>query len=172
MIERGRIRRPLPIRLNPLGESHMNYFLLEPDVPFGLGDAAEFDQNPAAVVKGVRSFTRIDLVLWEVPAADLTTIQGVYLMSLPLASSLQGFTGLRKAPFTLSFEPQMFELGAFEGESLPGLVCFEVTGTVATADFAHAADAPGLIVTEPVLRHLEGFNLDGCTVRPYTSPAR
>lgn len=138
-----------------------NYFSASLEVPFNLGPAAEFDENPESCVDGVKPFTRIDLVLLQLPIPDFTTTDAVYFAVPALAEELQHLRGLRRRECTLAFDEQMKELGEFAGKSLPDLVCFDVTGTYGQDDFAHLEGETDLLVSEAGLAVLRGYNLGG-----------
>lgn len=151
----------------------MNYYSASLEVPFGLGDDAEFNQDPASWIDGVKPFTRIDLVLFQLPIPDFTTTDGIYFATPALASELQKLRGLRTRDFTLTFDKQMEELGQFEGKSIPELVCFEVIGTFGTDDFAHLDGEPDLLVSEQALAVLQRFNLGELSeIAPFSPSSR
>lgn len=151
----------------------MNYYSASLEVPFGLGDGAEFDQDPASWVDGVKPFIQIDLVLFQLPIPDFTTTDGVYFAVPPLADELRKLRGLRERSFTQTFDEQMEELGQFEGKTIPELVCFEVTGRFGIDDFAHLDGEPDLLVSEQALAVLRRFNLGELSeIAPFSSSSR
>lgn len=151
----------------------MNYYSASLEVPFGLGGNAEFNQDPASWVDGVKPFTRIDLVLFQLPIPDFTTTDGVYFAVPALAAELRALRGLRERSFTLAFDEQMEELGEFAGKTIPELVCFEVTGAFGTDDFAHLDGEPDLLVSERALSVLRRFNLGGLSeIAPFSPSTR
>jgi hypothetical protein len=128
-------------------------------VPFGFGDNVELDHDPASLRQGRNPFRRIDLTLYELPIPDFTTTYGIYFATPPLADQLRPLRGLRERDFNLSFDPQMRELGAFEGKQLPELVCFKVTGIFGVDDFAHIEGEADLLLSERAAAVLRRFDL-------------
>jgi len=146
----------------------MTYFSVSLEVPFRLGDNAEFNQDPAFWMDGVKPFVRIDVVLLETPIPDLTTTDGIYFTSPRLADELKELSGLRERDYTLAFDDQMKELGEFGGGKVPELMCFEVTGRYGRHDFAHVNGLTDLLVSEQALAMLRHFDLgDLADIRPF-----
>jgi hypothetical protein len=113
--------------------------------------------------------TNVDLVLYALPIPDFTTISPLYFASPPLAAALSPFSGLRQRSYTLKFDEQMEELGDFEDEELPELICFEIVGTFGESDFAYVEGVPGVLVSERALKTLRQFDLGIARVTPYES---
>lgn len=145
----------------------MTYSELMLEVPFGLGDLAEFDQEPSHWIDGVKPMTIIDVVLYSSSIPDLATTDGVYFATSRLGSAMVGLTGLRRRDFTISLDDQMRELGEFDGWAMPELMCFEVTGTYGVDDFAHVEGVIGLLASERAVAILAGFDLGSGTVSSY-----
>ncbi|OZD56643.1 hypothetical protein CH252_05035 [Rhodococcus sp. 06-1477-1B] len=145
----------------------MKYFAVDFDVPFEFGDAVKIDQDPASWRDGRRPSITIDLLLVQLPIPDLTTTFGIYFATPALATKLRSFSGLRERQFTLSFDPQMEELGEFEGKELPELTCFEVVGTYPEHDFAHVKGVSGLLVSEQAWAAVQQFDLGDADVELY-----
>ena len=134
-------------------------YVVSLEVPFGFGDDVELDHDPASLRHGLKPFLRIDLTLYELPIPDFTTTYGIYFATPPLAEQLRPLRGLREREFSLSFDPQMQELGAFEGKQLPELVCFDVTGTFGVDDFSHVEGEADLLVSQRAAAALRRFDL-------------
>ena len=147
-------------------------YVVSLEVPFGFGDDVEIDQDPASLRQGLKPFRRIDLTLYELPIPDFTTTYGLYVATPSLAEQLRSLRGLRERDFSLSFDTQMEELGAFEGKHIPELVCFDVTGAFGVDDFAHVEGRAGLIASKRAIAVLRRFDLGQLgTIRPFR-PAR
>lgn len=148
------------------------FYVVSLEVPFGFGEDAELDHDPASLRQGRKPFRRIDLTLYELPIPDFTTTYGIYFATPHLAEQLRPFSGLHERDFTLSFDPQMEELGAFEGKQLPELVCFDVTGTFGTDDFSQLEGQAGLLTSDKAIAVLRRFDLGQlATIRRFR-PAR
>jgi len=145
----------------------MKYFQVHLEVPFNYGENVKIDQDLSHLRHDRRPFITIDLLLLELPIPDLTTTFGIYLATPKLAAQLRTFTGLRERQFTLGFDPQMEELGEFEGKELPELVCFEVTGTWPQQDFAHVRGVAGLLISENAWSTVSTYNLGDADVEVY-----
>lgn len=140
------------------------------EVPFGFGDDAELAHSPSSLRQGLKPFRRIDLTLHELPIPDFTTTYGIYIATRALAERLRPFSGLREREFSLSMDPQMQELGAFDGKQIPELVCFEVTGTYGVDDFSHIEAEADLLVSPRAIAVLRSFNLGPLgTIRRFRS---
>lgn len=139
--------------------SRPRFSVVSLEVPFDYGDDAQINQDLVARRHGRKPFLHIDLTLYELPIPDFTTTYGIYLASPALAEQLRPFSGLRERDFSLSFDPQMRELGAFDGKQLPELVCFEVTGTFGVDDFSHLEGHAGLLASKRAVAVLRRFDL-------------
>lgn len=143
-------------------------YVVSLEVPFGFGDDVELDHDPASLRHGLKPFRRIDLTLYELPIPDFTTTYGIYFATPLLAEQLRLLRGLHERDFTLSFDPQMEELGAFEGKQIPELVCFDVTGTFGIDDFSHVDGEADLLVSPRAIAVLRRFDLGQLsTIRRY-----
>lgn len=82
----------------------MKYWALTLEVPFGMGEFAEFDQDPSHWIDGVKPMSTIDLVLYTMSVPDLTTTDGIYFATPRLAQAMAHLTGLRSRllPFHLT----------------------------------------------------------------------
>ncbi|MBB2975122.1 hypothetical protein FHX49_000663 [Microbacterium endophyticum] len=141
----------------------MKYWALTLEVPFGMGEFAEFDQDPSHWIDGVKPMSTIDLVLYTMSVPDLTTTDGIYFATPRLAQAMAHLTGLRSRAFTLSFDEQMLELGEFDDQTLPDLSCFEVVGSYGTDDFAHREGVTELLASERAMALLADFSLGSGT---------
>lgn len=147
-------------------------YVVSLEVPFGFGDDVELDHDPASLRQGRKPFRRIDLTLYELPIPDFTTTYGIYFATPALADQLRPLHGLRERDFSLSFDPQMQELGAFEGKQLPELVCFDVTGTYGVDDFSHVEGHAGLLASKRAVAVLRRFDLGRLgTIRRFSNTA-
>lgn len=147
-------------------------YVVSLEVRFGFGDDVELDHDPASRRQGLKPFRRIDLTLFELPIPDFTTTYGIYFATPPLAEQLRPLRGLREREFSLSFDPQMQELGAFDCKQLPDLVCFDVTGTFGVDDFSHLEGQVGLLASARAIAAVRRFDLGQLgTIRRFR-PAR
>lgn len=145
------------------------HYSIKAPVDTSLAEGAELDHDPVSLVNGRRRFTRVDVTLLEMPRADVSRLVGIYFLSPRLFDAVKdaGLTGLAQLDFSMSFDEQMRELGEFDGQELPHLVCVEVLGNFGSHDFAHAEGVIGLIVSERALGVLHNFNLKDCTISSY-----
>jgi hypothetical protein len=144
-------------------------YSIESPVDTSLSDGAELDHDLAHLVNGRKRFIRVDVVLLEMPRADISRLVGIYFLNPRLFEAIKdaGLTGLAQLDFSMSFDEQMLELGEFDGQELPYLVCVEVLGDVGSDDFAHVEGVVGLVVSERALGVLQNFDLTDCTISPY-----
>ena len=144
-------------------------FLVKAPVDTALGDDALVDQNPLRELNGRRRIAIVDVVLLEMPRSDISRLSGVYFLKPALFDAIrrEGLTGLVPRDFTMSFDPQMQQLGAFDGRSLPELSCVEVSGDVSTDDFSHVEGCAGLVVSSQALAILQRFDLTAVVITPF-----
>jgi len=148
----------------------MDCFSVSLEVPFSLGENAEFNHDPVSWVDGVKPFKQIDLVLFQLPIPDFTTTDGIYFAKPKLANELKSLSGLLECDYTLAFDEQMEELGKFKGKNIPELACFEVVGKYGTDDFSHVDGEPDLVVSERALAVLRQFDLgELAEIKPFNA---
>lgn len=148
----------------------MTHFILSPGVSLGLGEtavlAAGLDRH------GRRDVVTADMVLFEIPPADISTASGLYFLSRPLADAYDAsaLTGLLRREARIGLDGQVEELGSFAGREVPELVCYEVHGDFPESDFSYRPGTYGLILSAPAMALLEGFDLSGCDVEAFPAP--
>jgi len=143
------------------GQSHMNYFFLEPEVAGELGKATVLDTttHPPLVSKLYYQFSGWlgDVLLESFPC---------FIICADTASRLEkdSYTGLRFSEVETSTTPEFDAM--FPGRVLPKFRWLQVQGVAGSDDFGLASDHR-LVVSEKALEKLRKFGIGHALVEDF-----
>jgi hypothetical protein len=141
----------------------MRYFLLEPEVPGGVGSRIQFGRSTTPF-----TVLRLHAEFDDWLGSEIVQIYSCYLMTERAQQAVEGakLSGVRFAEATVTTSDKYAD---WKGETpLPPFAWAQIVGVPGVDDFGLAADGWSLIVSEEALRLLKQVGLFEPEITPYS----